>query len=311
MRGLSTEIVAVLAVVVCSVTTASAQSDWDPRQYLEDVRRAGELTDEAEALPASAVDRRDHLLQQSLDHRAASVRMLRSALLSGELNVQGEAFLERARGDLYLGYQNLVWLHLSLGQCGLGRVAFDEAYSEERILPSTGTPELDAMALEIHTCDVGLAQGAGEEMGFDVEGRALELAALMDVVQPPDAGDGSLSGFQKALPWILTGTGAACLIAGVAIDLANAGDLDEFEQIRDDCDAGRTCNATRGQELQSSLDSAKVIEGVLIGVGAAAAISGIVVFIIQPSDDDESNERLVIEPHFGRTSAGITIGGRF
>ena len=314
MRVCCTLIGVSFAVVALVAIAANAQSGWDPRQYLEDVRRAGEAADAAEALPDSAGERRLELLQVSLDHRAASLQMLRAALLSGELDGQGEAFLERAQGDLYLGYQNLVWLHLQLEQCALGRATFDEAYENFRLLPAAGTPELDAMNADIGACDATLARSEGERVGLEVEGVVLESAALMEVTIPSPVArtdDTEPSGFRAALPWILTGSGAACLIAGLAIDLANADDLDEFEAIRTACDNGGSCHAERGVTLQSSLQSAKVAEGVLLGVGAAAAITGVVFFFVDPGEDPDGAESLIIEPQVGRQSAGFAISGRF
>ena len=119
----------------------------------------------------------------------------------------------------------------------------------------------------------------------------------------------------SVIPYVVMGAGGAVIVGGVVAALLSRGARSDLDAL---CDANGTCPA--GSNWESLRDrgqrSARAADA-LIGIGAAAAVSGVVLyFVMRPSDDDESGrdaEATTFLPSFACDAHGCAaaLGGQF
>lgn len=106
--------------------------------------------------------------------------------------------------------------------------------------------------------------------------------------------------------WVLTGTGAAMLVAGaVTGGLA----LHENGELAKDC-VGTSCPSSRDQDI-NRLNTLTGVTNVLLGVGAAAAVTGAILLIVAAKKEKKTHGEPGITPVLGPSYGGLAIEGRF
>ena len=105
-------------------------------------------------------------------------------------------------------------------------------------------------------------------------------ATLVAETAPADEG-GNLA------PWILMGSGAALIAGGIGYDVAMAGDRTELENLNNEC-REQLCDYTRAEELDESLSTARIVEWTLLGAGAAAVVTGVILLLVSDGSSDPS-----------------------
>ena len=75
------------------------------------------------------------------------------------------------------------------------------------------------------------------------------------------------------------------------------------------CPRGNQCDDAAGESLTNDAKSAAVLSNITIGLGAAFAIAGVVLYL--SSESSEKAARVELHPLVGRDLAGIGLGGAF
>jgi len=106
--------------------------------------------------------------------------------------------------------------------------------------------------------------------------------------------------------WTLTGSGAALLIGGaITGGLAMGKDSDLSKQ----CE-GSSCPGNSDGDIKS-LDNLAMVTNLLLGVGAAAAITGAVLLIVAAKKEKKQAAELALTPVWSPNFGGLAIEGRF
>jgi len=129
-------------------------------------------------------------------------------------------------------------------------------------------------------------------------------------VQPPPKEE-------KPIDWLSIGImagGGAILIAGLGVDLGSAGLVDDHKMYTTDPTSGT--NAERRakiEDLESDIQTRKIVAITLYGVGGAALVAGTVLFFVRMDSGDEDTESTSwqLDPVFGADSAGMSFTTRF
>lgn len=77
------------------------------------------------------------------------------------------------------------------------------------------------------------------------------------------------------------------------------------------CPAGKTCNDQQGVDLTNDAKDAAVVSNIAIGVGAAFAVAGVVLYLTSDSGERPAAARLQLHPLVSHNLAGIGLGGTF
>lgn len=115
----------------------------------------------------------------------------------------------------------------------------------------------------------------------------------------------------RTAPLVVMSSGLAVLAAGVLWDVMMISEQNEFESLRDRCNAG--CSAESHAELDDSaetLENAKVPIALLYGVGAATAVGGAVWYVVT-GRTGEADRDVSLRPTFGAGSVGAALNVRF
>lgn len=126
-------------------------------------------------------------------------------------------------------------------------------------------------------------------------GQTVEVQATMELT----AGGAEAEDGPSLLPFVLMGGGAAVIAGGVVVGLLALGATDDADDVvGEDADSAR---------------SLALVADVMFGVGAAAAVTGLVLLLM----DDQGTERgpdlasLDVGPMVGDGTAGAVVGGKF
>lgn len=130
--------------------------------------------------------------------------------------------------------------------------------------------------------------------GPDEQPAALGVEHVQEVEGPSPAG------------WILVGTGAAALAAGVGVLIA--GDL-EMSALADDLASGITW--AEAVARKESADTLRVAGGVVAGVGALAAVGGLIVLLTTGGGDPRETVSFSAVPLRGGRGALLGVGGTY
>lgn len=99
--------------------------------------------------------------------------------------------------------------------------------------------------------------------------------------------------------------GGALLAGAVGHELAMSGDRSDFVELRDACEAGQPCDAETLEDLQGTLQTARILSAILYG--AAAASFGTGAGLLIADRPDRPSTTLLIEPAFTSRFAGISM----
>lgn len=289
-----------LAFALASLGSSLAigQTVWDPERFEALVVESNFFYDTALDLPQSDQEERRQLLIESAESKREAIEMLRSALVAGEL----EQYAEQARQELLYLEQNMVVLLAQLGFCGAANTRLDAAMADPSLLPEAGVGELEQTRTRIEECvAVATAEPVAEESTDEVDETNSEVSTERSEEEAASDSESDVLVQQETtddadgpspIPFVVMGTGAALVIAGIAFDLTLSDELDEFEQIQSDCQSG-ACDAERGLALQGELTDARPITGLLLGTGAATIIVGAVLWL---TSDRETDQPVAINP---------------
>ncbi|MEZ4469381.1 MAG: hypothetical protein R3F60_00985 [bacterium] len=125
------------------------------------------------------------------------------------------------------------------------------------------------------------------------EEAARKAAEAARAEQKPREGSGLATG-----GWILAGVGVAAVGGGVAFGLSASKDADDFKASR---------SLSEKKSLRDDGEGKALIADILMGVGAAAAITGLIMVAVAPGDDAPS---ATVGPTADGAGATLWIGGR-
>ena len=129
--------------------------------------------------------------------------------------------------------------------------------------------------------------------------------AMMDAV--PDLVDAVLSqafpqaGVIGAAAWSMAAVGAACLISGAVVGGLALVDQDELNSM-EKYDPGRA-------DLRDEVRTKGLVTDVLLGVGAAAAVTSLILFLVEGAGEEEGFA--TVTPLIGPERAGLALGLRY
>jgi hypothetical protein len=109
-------------------------------------------------------------------------------------------------------------------------------------------------------------------------------------------------GSSRALEWTLLGGGAAVAGAGAVFGLLALDEESKLEDAR-----ARGADASELQDLADTTERNALVADVLYGVGAASALTGIILFLA--TGDGESD--MAVGPQMLGDGGGLRVSGRF
>jgi hypothetical protein len=161
----------------------------------------------------------------------------------------------------------------------------------------------------------GIRVGSGEVVTVEVEGEEQTAPAAAASAQPaPDKGgsgkphdeEGGSHGPLWTWGWVGVGVGAAVAVAGgVTGGLA----LSKQSDLESKC-PDKACASQKDLDLRDSADTLALMTDVLIPVGAAIAVAGAVLLIVDHTSGSEATAMTVV-PSVGGDGAGLVLEGRF
>jgi hypothetical protein len=133
-------------------------------------------------------------------------------------------------------------------------------------------------------------------------------AAIQQKPEPEDEGDGAPPKSKRKLYGIIgMGVGGAALATGVVFGVMAKG---KWSDAKDVC-GGTTCTTQadldKANDLRDQAKSKATLSTILVGVGVAAAATGVVLFVTAPKTEEERR----VTAHPIENGAGITLSGRF
>lgn len=289
------------------LTDQVAADEWNIDTYIDLVDRAEEAADEADFLSnldnadrrADTADSIRELLIQSARLKEEALEMLQSALSEGQF-ADNDSINQQAQEDLYLLYDNVMAALLALDFCQSTENRLEQAIvlGETETIPQSMSSELQTnFSQRIEHCFERTA--VSEEA---------TTASSNEQVQTTVS---SVEESSSILPWILIGTGGAFIIGGIAYDLSLGSEQDEFETLKATCDQGCTnSEVSRAGDLQSTLDTGKVIVGTMIAAGLISAIVG-TVLIFMEDDGVENDRQIAVSPNLSFDGLSIQYSTRF
>lgn len=140
----------------------------------------------------------------------------------------------------------------------------------------------------------------------------LEVAVADDDADPPDEGGAGPEpggppaddGPERVWTWVALGVGGAAAIAGGAI--GGAAMSRRKALVADDC-VDKHCYESSESEADE-IEALNLTADVLFGVAAAGIVTGIVLFFVEPDDDEQ---QVALAPLVTGDRAGLAVGGRF
>jgi hypothetical protein len=88
--------------------------------------------------------------------------------------------------------------------------------------------------------------------------------------------------------------------------------ISKNNEAKDHCPGGNVCDDPQGESLTNDAQSAAVVSNIAIGVGAALAVTGVVLYLTSaPKEKAASSTRLRLHPLLSHNLAGVGLGGAF
>lgn len=115
----------------------------------------------------------------------------------------------------------------------------------------------------------------------------------------PDPGTNDGAGWSYAA-WGLTIGGGVLVASGIALDVAGASLVDDYEA------AAAVGDQASYDQLRSDIETRQLTVYTLYGVGAAATVTGVVLLLLAPDEPGTA-----VAPTLMGDGAGVVFGGRF
>ena len=178
-------------------------------------------------------------------------------------------------------------------------------------------PDEDHLRARLHHLEEALAANPDIDPVVQPDVETTNPTPTVDTTETPDLTVAEEPESSSPVPFVIMGAGGGVLIGGLAAALISRGarsDLDELCAADGACPSDSNWESLRDKGRRSALAA-----DVQIGVGAAAAVSGLVLFfVMRPSDDDErassgDAEAASVRGGFGCDATGCmaTVGGQF
>ena len=286
------------SLVMCaSASQVCAQGTWDVELFSQ---RAQDAVDYSEQAQTADGPDRDALLTQSAEAYRDCIRLLDGFLASDEGH--NENVRNQARTQLLIIYHNLVKQLIDLDRCEDAQVYHQAALEE--IAREATTEEAAEPVLELDSDIASCFERVEPEAVVVVAEQGPEVPETSEVPQV----EATESNGRDITQWTLVGTGAALILGGLITDRVLAGDADEFDQLQAACAIG-PCDSDRALELQSSLDTGKVVVGALVGFGIASALVGTI--LVLTDHDTAPPTQVTAAPLLARDVIGLELGATF
>ncbi|MFO8071586.1 MAG: tetratricopeptide repeat protein [Polyangia bacterium] len=148
---------------------------------------------------------------------------------------------------------------------------------------------------------------SGKRVTVEIEsGHPAASAPVAEKAAEPDDGSSRETSPLVIGGWVALGVGAGALIGGGS---TGGMVLSLDDELAEKCD-GEVCTSAKSDDVDK-LDNLALTTDVLIGVGAAAAITGVVLLIIGYGDEEHPASEVAVTPLLGPGVAGAGIQGRF
>lgn len=98
----------------------------------------------------------------------------------------------------------------------------------------------------------------------------------------------SVTGWSSYVPFALMGTGVVLGLTALVIEAVNSGDVSELDDARDACLGGLTSHCDRALRLVDDIESQRTTSVVLLALGTTALGAGLVWWILEDDDTDQS-----------------------
>jgi len=138
----------------------------------------------------------------------------------------------------------------------------------------------------------------------------VEITSGAKHIEPAGGGEGGGNGGEADGPrrvwtWVALGVGGAALAAGGAIGGVV---MSKASKLEENC-PDKQCPQSQWSELDKA-ENLAMTSNILLGVGAAAVVAGVVLFFVEPGASEEE-PAVALVPTAGPQGAGVSLGGRF
>jgi hypothetical protein len=200
-------------------------------------------------------------------------------------------------------------LRIDVGDCEEGRTLLTSVLSH---------PEIDGRPLVAARAEQWIARA---DACLDVSDPVASSVPIGTSLSPPaedrpsdvwaEAPPASSSSAARTTGIVLASTGAAMLVSAVAWDISMMDDVDQFRTLNASCASldRSGCDSNELLRLRDRIDDAKLPIGALYGVGAAAAITGVVLWIVHRDRGSETG--VIATPSVGWGYVGADVHFRF
>jgi len=194
------------------------------------------------------------------------------------------------------------WLQLQAQQCEEAQttlrelVAHPESASRPLMVEAAERRLAEANAcMERQQAEAVIAAAPGSgELQAESDGSA----SLQGSNLPPEP-----RGFRAGHGFLAVG--GALLVGAVGHELAMSGDRADFVSLRDLCEAGEPCDASTLEDLRGTLQTARILSGILYSAAAVSLGTGAGLLIADPPDRPATT--LLITPAWTSRFAGISM----
>jgi hypothetical protein len=168
-----------------------------------------------------------------------------------------------------------------------------------------GTELLRRTGIRVGSGEVVTVKIAGEEAAPGPSSQAQTAAPQPAGAGPAQPGE-TAHGALWTWGWVAIGVGAATAIAG---GVTGGMALSKQSDLEGAC-PGKTCTSEKDLELRDSASALGLVTDILIPVGAAVAVAGAILLIVDRKGGSERATALVT-PQIGGSGAGLSVEGRF
>lgn len=223
----------------------------------------------------------------AIDVRQMLITFLGQALDAGEMNESTASYADDARLILM---ENVVSLLVDLGECEQAQRAAD-------LISGLGEHPEQAYRRAYENTQIEVATCRHREIADITVDEADTEEEVPEETGPRIAGP------------VLIGTGGAVLVVGVVLDVVTVGLHGDFETATEQYEqTGQQADYDDAQEIQGTIDGRVPWLGVLYGVGAGLAVTGIILMIVDSDDSDDAEDTNVTwTPMVGPTSFGVHL----
>jgi len=178
-------------------------------------------------------------------------------------------------------------------------------------------PDEDHLRARLHHLEEALAANPDVDPEVAPDTQTSDPTPTTNPSSSPDLGVVEEPESSSPVPFVVMGAGGGMLVGGLVAALISRGARSDLDAL---CEADGACPPdSNWQSLRDKGQRSAVAADVMIGVGAAAAVTGVVLyFVMRPSDEDErasvsDAESASVRGGFGCDATGCmaTLGGQF